>query len=123
MKPVKTFLFSSVEEIVFCIILIIIFFYYTSVEIWVYVLIIIIFTLVLLIKFYLFYPHFKKPVTGKEGMLGRSGVTIETLNPEGKIKVHGEIWNAISVNGIIDKGKKVEIIKVENLDLLVKNKN
>ncbi len=36
--------------------------------------------------------------------------------PEGKVFVHGELWNATS-NNLIKKGVKVRVIKVVNLVL------
>jgi membrane-bound serine protease (ClpP class) len=37
---------------------------------------------------------------------------------EGKVFVHGELWNAISKDPI-EKGAKVRVVKVENLVLEV----
>ncbi|MCW3106208.1 MAG: hypothetical protein JWQ09_714, partial [Segetibacter sp.] len=42
-----------------------------------------------------------KPVTGIEGMIGEIGETLSLLNLSGKVHVHGEVWNAESVSGII----------------------
>ena len=38
----------------------------------------------------------QKPVSGAEGIIGEVGVAIEKISPEGRIKVHGEFWNAVS---------------------------
>ena len=35
----------------------------------------------------------KKVATGKEGIVGEKGIALSSLNPEGKVKVHGEIWS------------------------------
>jgi membrane-bound serine protease (ClpP class) len=35
--------------------------------------------------------HRKKPITGKIGMVGTTGIAIENLNPGGLIKTHGEV--------------------------------
>jgi membrane-bound ClpP family serine protease len=35
------------------------------------------------------------------------------------VAVHGEIWNAVSLSGIISKGAKVRIVSLENLTLRV----
>ncbi len=71
--------------------------------------------------------HKKKPVTGKSGMIGETAITLETSNPDGQIKIGGEIWNAISKNKKkINKGEHVIIISIKGLTLFVqkiKNKN
>ena len=75
---------------------------------------------ILAIKLYIFYPHFRKPNTGVEGMIGLSGKTLEILNPYGQVKIRGEIWNAKSLEGVVNKGEKVKILDVEGLEVLVR---
>ena len=48
---------------------------------------------------------------------------METLSPTGIIKVQGEIWNAESLAGTIDKGEKVRIREMKNLKLFVEKIN
>ena len=60
-----------------------------------------------------------KPVTGIEGMMGETGESIEILDPLGTIRVHGEMWNAESLSGRIEKGRKVRVKRIENLKLYV----
>jgi len=62
----------------------------------------------------------KKVATGREGIVGEKGVAISGLNPEGAVKVHGEIWSAKSVDGDILKGGPVSVIGIQNLKLKVK---
>ena len=64
----------------------------------------------------------KKPVTGKEGMIGEQGVVISTSDKEGTVLVHGEIWQAESEE-ILHKGEKVIVQKVEGLKLRVGRSN
>lgn len=61
------------------------------------------------------------PVTGIEGMVGDVGETLDALDPYGMVQVHGEIWQAESVEGRIKKGEKVRVIGVENLKVQVKH--
>jgi len=62
----------------------------------------------------------QKPTTGKEGLVGEIGTTRSIMNPEGKVFVHGELWNAVT-SGAIAAGEKVEVIEVlPNLTLKVK---
>jgi membrane-bound serine protease (ClpP class) len=62
-----------------------------------------------------------KPATGIEGMIGETALALRDLNPEGPVRVYGEIWKAVSDNGKkIKKGKKVQIISLDGLTLKVK---
>ncbi|MGA3243426.1 MAG: nodulation protein NfeD [Bacteroidota bacterium] len=60
-----------------------------------------------------------KQTTGSEGLLGETGEALTQLNPDGRVKVHGEIWNAVSVSGKIPKDARVKIVGLENLTLRV----
>ena len=63
--------------------------------------------------------HMRKAVTGKEGLIGKIGVARTELNPEGKVFVHGEIWDAEAQQDI-PEGTKVKVIEVlENLKIKV----
>ena len=55
--------------------------------------------------------------------MGEIGEVIETLSPLGTVKVQGEIWNAESLAGIIDRGEKVRIKEMKNLKLFVEKIN
>jgi membrane-bound serine protease (ClpP class) len=60
-----------------------------------------------------------KPPTGREGIIGEMGESMSILHPEGRVRVHGEIWNAISDSGTIAKDAKIRVVSVENLTLHV----
>jgi membrane-bound serine protease (ClpP class) len=63
--------------------------------------------------------HMRKALTGKEGLVGKIGVARTDLNPEGKVFVHGEIWNAEAQQDI-PQGAKVKVSEVlENLKINV----
>lgn len=63
----------------------------------------------------------RKTTTGIEGMIGEIGEAITDLNPEGQVKVHGEIWTAMTIdNDKIEQNSKVEVVEVQNLKLKVK---
>jgi membrane-bound serine protease (ClpP class) len=62
----------------------------------------------------------KKPVTGSEGIVGETGIAFSNLKPDGEVKVHGEIWNAESIDGEIKKGEEILVAKITNLKLFVK---
>jgi membrane-bound serine protease (ClpP class) len=59
-----------------------------------------------------------KPTTGKEGLIGERGVAITRVAPEGDIKVHGEIWKAVS-DQKIKKGEKIRVVDVDGLELKI----
>ena len=61
-----------------------------------------------------------KPRTGSRGLVGEIGIVKKTLAPEGKVFVHGELWNARSEQSI-EEGKKVRVINVMNLMLEVES--
>ncbi len=63
--------------------------------------------------------HMTRPRTGDQGLIGEIAVAKEPLAPEGKVFVHGELWNATSEE-IVPVGDKVEVIGVENLWLKVR---
>ena len=58
-----------------------------------------------------------KPPTGREGLIGEIGESLTTLHPEGHVRVHGEIWNAIADSGPITKDARIRVVSVENLTL------
>ncbi|MCK4364368.1 MAG: nodulation protein NfeD, partial [Candidatus Aminicenantes bacterium] len=57
--------------------------------------------------------HMRKVHTGKEGLVGEIGVVQSDLKPEGKVFVHGELWNA-EASEDIPKGTKVKVLEVMN---------
>ncbi|MGQ9508483.1 MAG: NfeD family protein [Thermodesulfobacteriota bacterium] len=61
----------------------------------------------------------KRPTTGMEGLIDEIGVAVTDIDPEGKVMVHGEYWNAYSSERI-EKDQKIQVINVENLKLHVK---
>lgn len=64
--------------------------------------------------------HVARAMTGKEGLLGEAGVVQTDLTPEGKVFVHGEIWNAEAEENL-PKGTKVRVARVlDNLRIKVK---
>jgi membrane-bound serine protease (ClpP class) len=56
--------------------------------------------------------------TGAEGMLGELAVAMSALEPEGNVRVRGEIWNARS-SGPVAEGAEVRVAAVDGLTLVV----
>ena len=65
----------------------------------------------------------RKVVTGREGLPGITGVAMGLLDPIGLVMVEGEIWNAESVGGDIQKDEKVRVKEMKDLKLYVEKIN
>jgi membrane-bound serine protease (ClpP class) len=52
-------------------------------------------------------------------MVGAKAEAMEPLDPSGSVKMQGEIWNAESLTGRIDKGETVLVKEIMNLKLYV----
>jgi membrane-bound serine protease (ClpP class) len=67
-----------------------------------------------------FRAHRRKVVTGKEGLIGETGMAQTDLAPEGKVFVHGEIWDAEAPE-LVSKGSRVTVTGIgEHLKIKVK---
>ena len=83
-------------------------------------------TLILVSGFFVFVAglvfraQISKPRTGSRGLVGEIGIVKQALAPEGKVFVHGELWNAKSEQ-TIDENKKVRVVNVVNLMLEVES--
>lgn len=59
-----------------------------------------------------------KIVTGEQGLVGETGVAQTALSPQGKVFVHGELWDAIAPS-TLPAGQLVVIRKIDGLILQV----
>lgn len=59
-----------------------------------------------------------KVVTGAQGLVGAIGTARTPLGPEGKVFVHGELWDAVA-SGSIDAGQAVIVKRIDGLRLEV----
>ena len=57
-------------------------------------------------------------VTGAQGLVGTLGTATTPVHAEGKVFLHGELWDATSPR-LIRRGEQVRVLKVEGLRLLV----
>ncbi len=55
--------------------------------------------------------HTRKVHTGREGLIGEVGIARTDLNPEGKVFVHGELWNAEATT-MVPQGSRVKVVAV-----------
>jgi membrane-bound serine protease (ClpP class) len=59
--------------------------------------------------------------TGYSGLVGQRGKTLSNVANEGQIFVNGEVWRAVSLEGIIEQNADVEVVGVrEGLTLEVR---
>lgn len=66
------------------------------------------------------YHYDTRTWSGEEGMLYQVGEVVEPLAPKGRIRIQGELWNAVSLSGeTIQAGERVEVIGREGLTLKV----
>lgn len=62
--------------------------------------------------------------TGRQGMVGETGKAMTDLEPggpEGKVHVHGELWNARTTS-YVTRGEEIRVVGVEGMKLLVQRK-
>ncbi len=64
----------------------------------------------------------RRPVTGREGLVGKVAVVQTELDPKGMVLVEGENWTATTAGDRIEPGEEVVVIKVEGLKLEVAKK-
>ena len=57
--------------------------------------------------------------TGLEGMIHELGTARSALAPQGKVSIHGEIWNAVAEEPVA-AGETVQVTGVRNLTLAVR---
>jgi membrane-bound serine protease (ClpP class) len=63
----------------------------------------------------------RKVQTGREALIGATGVARCELTPMGTVFVQGELWSAEAVDGIIPEGARVVVERVAGLLLRVRN--
>ena len=58
----------------------------------------------------------------KEDLLNKVAVTKTDMRPSGKIEIEGSFYDAVALDGYIEKGKEVIIAKQENYNVFVRKK-
>ena len=67
-----------------------------------------------------FRAHTNRPRTGTRGLMNETGVVKKDLEPEGKVFIHGELWNARSSEPL-PAGTKIRVVSVDSLVLEVES--
>jgi membrane-bound serine protease (ClpP class) len=62
----------------------------------------------------------RTPVTGVSGLLGQAGVADTELGPAGSVRILGERWNAVALDGVVPAGERVRVEAVDGLTLKVR---
>ncbi|MDP8012390.1 MAG: NfeD family protein [Thermoplasmata archaeon] len=82
----------------------------------------------MIIIFFLLFYYFRKIIwavkekaqTGPEAIVGKTGLAVKDLNPEGEVRIEGIIWKARSLNNeFIENGSYVIVKNLENITLVV----
>ncbi len=61
----------------------------------------------------------KKPEGGLSDMLGTRGEVVKRLDPEGMVRIRGELWKAKSAGRKIETGEEVTVVGQKGLKLIV----
>ncbi len=56
--------------------------------------------------------HGRRPLTGREGLVGETGTARTDLSPAGTVFVHGELWRAETGGEAVRAGEKVRVVEV-----------
>jgi membrane-bound ClpP family serine protease len=62
----------------------------------------------------------KKPLSGLTDLIGFKGKAVTPISPKGMVRVNGELWEAISLEGNIQKGENIIIEKQDGLQLTIR---
>jgi len=62
----------------------------------------------------------KQAMVGLPSMVGAKGKAAGNLNPEGMVKIRGELWSALSQDGNISAGEEIIVTGENGLKLLVR---
>jgi len=118
---IKKFVIVSADDIAIVLLLIALSYYLLRQYFYIIALTASIFLIIfLLIKYKLLYQVLDDEYRISYDLVNEKGIVIKDLDPEGLIKLKGEIWRARSIrNQSIKKGKEVIVIKRKDLLLLV----
>jgi membrane-bound serine protease (ClpP class) len=71
---------------------------------------------------YAYKARVSKPTTGKEGLVGETGVVKTRIDREGYVLVAGELWKA-TAGEIIEEGESVTVLEIDSMVIKVKKKS
>lgn len=62
-----------------------------------------------------------KPMAGPEAIIGMKGKVVRPIDPDGLIKIGGELWRAKSAGSSIDIGEEVTVVEQDSTMLIVRS--
>jgi membrane-bound ClpP family serine protease len=62
----------------------------------------------------------KQVQAGLPSMIGTRGKVTHVLNPEGTVKIRGELWSAVAEEGEIEAGEEIIVVEQNSLKLTVR---
>jgi membrane-bound ClpP family serine protease len=65
----------------------------------------------------------RKSLVGCDSMVGLRGKCVTSLDPEGLVRVQGEIWRAVTRGGQVAEGAEVVVEAVRELRLVVRDES
>ncbi len=68
-----------------------------------------------------FKARMSRPTTGREGLVGETGMVRQKIDKTGYVYLAGELWEA-SADEVIEEGEKVVVLEVDSLRIKVKRK-
>jgi membrane-bound serine protease (ClpP class) len=57
--------------------------------------------------------------TGIEGLAAEIGTVSQPLAPQGKVFIHGELWDAVTAGAPLAAGSRVRVVSVDSMRLVV----
>ena len=63
--------------------------------------------------------QFKQVATGKEALIGATGITTTNLTPKGEVRVMSEFWQATAKEGTIAAGQTITVVEMSGNSLVV----
>ena len=63
------------------------------------------------------YDRRDRPIAGK--LIGETGVAVDDIDPDGYVRIGGELWQARSRRAPIGKGEPIRVIASEGIRLIV----
>ena len=64
----------------------------------------------------------KQTVVGLPTMVGSKGKVAKAIDPEGLVRIRGELWTAESVEGALGNGEQVDVVGEDGLRLIVRRR-
>ena len=60
-----------------------------------------------------------EPMMGMTSMIGIRGEVVRSLDPEGTVRVKGELWTARAAGGSLTEGRRIVVVDQNRLKLVV----